>query len=140
MIPQERTMSPSDQAGIIPVGKSTARRGSSPLRHRPLGRASIFADLSHPLKPRRSSNLSDSLDSTRQSLKSSTDDLLLPKAKSLDVLTDHEPSHWHSAPLALALLPAIGGLFFHNGSVIVTDLTLLILAAVFLNWAVRLPW
>ena len=56
------------------------------------------------------------------------------------MVTNHEPSHWHSAPLALALFPALGGLFFHNGSVVVTDLTLLILAAVFLNWAVRLPW
>jgi hypothetical protein len=40
----------------------------------------------------------------------------------------------------LALLPAVGGLFFQNGSAVVTDITLLALAAIFLNWAVRLPW
>lgn len=43
-------------------------------------------------------------------------------------------------PLALALLPAVGGLLFQNGSAIVTDITLLGLAVVFLNWAVRVPW
>ncbi|KAL8999983.1 MAG: hypothetical protein Q9169_001228 [Polycauliona sp. 2 TL-2023] len=51
-----------------------------------------------------------------------------------------EPSHWHSMPLALALLPAVGGVLFQNGSAIVTDITLLGLAVVFLNWAVRVPW
>ncbi|KAK3062688.1 hypothetical protein LTS18_003552, partial [Coniosporium uncinatum] len=33
-----------------------------------------------------------------------------------------------------------GGLFFQNGSLFVTDICLLILAAIFLNWSVRLPW
>lgn len=74
------------------------------------------------------------------SLKSSTDDLLIPRVRTTGMGIDHEPSHWHSAPLGLALLPAVGGLFFKDGSAVVTDITLLLLAAVFLNWSVRLPW
>ena len=71
---------------------------------------------------------------------SSTNDLLLPKVRSPG-LEDHlQPSHWHSAPLALALLPAFGGLLFHNGGAVLTDVSLLGLAAVFLNWSVRVPW
>lgn len=51
-----------------------------------------------------------------------------------------EPTHWHSSPLIFAVLPAVGGLVFNNGSAFVTDVLLLGLAAVFLNWSVRLPW
>jgi hypothetical protein len=29
---------------------------------------------------------------------------------------------------------------FKDGSAVITDITLLALAAIFLNWAVRLPW
>ncbi|KAL8986835.1 MAG: hypothetical protein Q9177_003906 [Variospora cf. flavescens] len=96
--------------------------------------------MSHPLKRRRSSTFSDSIDDAKQSIKSSTDDLLLPRLRSEGLPSHLEPSHWHSTPLALALLPAIGGIFFQNGSAIVTDFTLLGLAAIFLNWSVRLPW
>lgn len=53
---------------------------------------------------------------------------------------DEEPSHWHSSPIAFAFLPALAGLFFTNGSAFVTDMLLLALAALFLNWSVRLPW
>ena len=119
------------------TAKSTARNNMSPLRLRPLGRASTFAELH---SPRRSSNFSDSVDDTRQSIRSSTDDLLLPRVQRAGLETHKESSHWHSAPLGLALLPAIGGLFFNDGSAVVTDLTLLGIAAVFLNWSVRLPW
>ena len=134
-----RTMSPSNEAST-PMAKGTARQSISPIRNRFLGRASTIADIPNPLRHRRSSNFSDSIESTRQSIKSSTDNLLLPRATSPELESNHEPSHWHSAPLALALLPAVGGLFFHDGSAVVTDLTLLSLAAVFLNWSVRLPW
>ena len=134
-----RTMSPSGEIATT-MAKNTARQSDSPIRSRLLGRASTIADVSNPLRHRRSSNFSDSVESTRQSIKSSTDNLLLPRATSPELDTNHEPSHWHSTPLALALLPAIGGLFFQNGSAVVTDLTLLGLAAVFLNWSVRLPW
>ena len=129
---RDRTMSPSNETPTL-TAKSTVRQSDSPIRSRLLGRASAITDISNPLRHRRSSNLSDSI-------KSSTDNLLLPRATSADVETSHEPSHWHSAPLALALLPAVGGLFFENGGAVVTDLTLLGLAAVFLNWSVRLPW
>lgn len=88
---------------------------------------------------RRNSNLSDSISEARNSIRSSTDDLFLPRVvMGEDSAT--EESHWHSAPLGLALLPAIAGVFFQNGSVFVTDVTLLVLAAIFLNWSVRLPW
>ena len=53
---------------------------------------------------------------------------------------DEEVTHWHSTPLAFAMLPAIGGLFFKNGSAFMTDALLLIIAAVFMNWSIRLPW
>ena len=57
-----------------------------------------------------------------------------------DISQYEEPSHWHSSPLAFAFLPALAGLFFTNGSAFVTDILLLGLAALFLNWSVRLPW
>lgn len=84
---------------------------------------------------------SDNISETRKSLRSSTDDLLLPRVNGGSQF-DHvsEASHWHSIPLGLALLPAVGGLLFQDGSAVVTDITLLALAAIFLNWAVRLPW
>lgn len=113
---------------------------SSPLRLRPLGRASTSADMSNPLRHRRSSNFSDSIDDAKQSIKSSTDDLLLPRVRNIGLPGQLEPSHWHSTPLALALLPALGGIFFQNGSAVVTDITLLGLAAIFLNWSIRSPW
>ncbi|KAL8734824.1 MAG: hypothetical protein Q9166_001176 [cf. Caloplaca sp. 2 TL-2023] len=112
----------------------------SPLRQRPFERASTVAEMSSPLRHRRSSTFSDSIDDARQSIKSSTDDLLLPRNRGTSLASQIEPSHWHSTPLALALLPAIGGVLFQNGSAIVTDITLLGLAAIFLNWSVRLPW
>ena len=111
----------------------------------------INMDDSPSLKPRRAytfdsqrrnSTLSDSISEARNSIRSSTDDLFLPRvAKDHATLsTEEEESHWHSAPLGLALLPAIAGIFFHEGSSFVTDVTLLVLAAIFLNWSVRLPW
>ena len=135
----EQTTTPTNLTPTF-MATSTARQNDSPVRSRLLGRASTIADIANPLSHRRSSNLSDSIESTRQSIRSSTDNLLLPTATSAELETNHEPSHWHSAPLTLALLPALGGLFFQNGSAVVTDLTLLGLAAVFLNWSVRLPW
>lgn len=125
-------MSPPSNINIANT-KNSARASLSPLRNKPIGRASTFADTSTPLRHRRSSTFSDSIIS-------STDDLLLPRAKSSGLESQLEHSHWHSAPLALALLPAVGGLLFKNGGSVLTDVTLLGLAAVFLNWSVRLPW
>ncbi|KAJ5958596.1 uncharacterized protein N7479_005746 [Penicillium vulpinum] len=89
---------------------------------------------------RRNSTLSDSLSEARNSIRSSTDDLFLPRVAKDHAALSTEESNWHSAPLGLALLPAIAGIFFHEGSSFVTDVTLLVLAAIFLNWSVRLPW
>ena len=123
-----------------PTAKTSGRSSSSPVPTRPFARASTFGNFTAPLDRRRDSLVSDSVDGAGRSFKSSTDDLLLPRVKSTGLETHHEPSHWHSAPLGLALLPAFGGLFFKNGSAVITDVTLLLLAAVFLNWSVRLPW
>lgn len=132
----EESSVPPTSTPIRDYSTTMGRASMSPLRQR----ASTFADLSSPLRHRRSSTFSDSVDDARQSIKSSTDDLLLPRAKGTTLSSQTEPSHWHSMPLALALFPAVGGVLFQNGSAIVTDITLLGLAVVFLNWAVRVPW
>lgn len=98
-------------------------------------------DLNSTSVLRRNSTLSDSVSEARNSIRSSTDDLFLPRVSRRTNHVDlQEESHWQSAPLGLALFPAIAGVFFKNGSAVVTDITLLVLAAIFLNWSVRLPW
>ena len=49
-------------------------------------------------------------------------------------------SSWHSLPLAFAVLPAMGGMFFPDGGAFVTDIMLLLLLAVFLHWLIKFPW
>ncbi|KAF4302712.1 hypothetical protein GTA08_BOTSDO09265 [Botryosphaeria dothidea] len=93
-----------------------------------------FAPASHPLR-RRSSMLSDF-----SSIRSSTDNLFNPGSRDKDTLPQDEPSHWHSLPLVFAILPAVSGIFFNNGSAVVTDILLLALASLLLNWCVRMPW
>lgn len=119
---------------------SSRTPSASNLRRRGFpSRAATFVEGSWP--QRRNSTLSDSLSEARNSIRSSTDDIFLPRiARDSEDPVATEESYWHSAPLALALLPAIAGVFFQNGSVFVTDVTLLVLAAIFLNWSVRLPW
>ena len=118
---------------------SSGRSAASPLRHRPLSRAATLGDMQSYGDRRRSSFMTaESVD--RESIKSSMSELLLPRAAAPSQTTQNEPSHLHSAPLILALLPALGGLLFNNASAILTDLTLLVLAGIFLNWSVRLPW
>ena len=124
---------------------TTSGRHTSPsppgLRQRPLARASTFAEGRSASDRRRSSLLSETISETRKSFRSSTDNLLLPRATEDDGFHDHDDgSHWQSLPLGLALLPAVGGLFFKNGSAVITDITLLGLAAIFMNWALRSPW
>ena len=53
---------------------------------------------------------------------------------------EEEVTNWHSTPLLFALLPAVGGVLFKEGAAVVTDLLILGLAGIFLNWSVRLPW
>ena len=105
---------------------------------------------SHPspagIPPRRRNSsflTADSFD--RASFRSSTDSLLLPRVSrntftANEEIVDDGSSHLNSIPLVLALLPAVGGLIFTNGTAVLTDVTLLVLAAIFLNWSVRLPW
>lgn len=93
----------------------------------------------HPPE-RRSSGLSFMSEDRRHSVASTANDFILPSVGDHHESDADEPSHWHSTPLAFAFLPAIGGLFFSNGSAFVTDILLLGLAAIFLNWSVRLPW
>jgi hypothetical protein len=84
--------------------------------------------------PRRSSNFSDySLGEAR--------DLLNPRPTGVDIDIPHpESSSLASLSLAFALLPALAGSLFKNGSAVVTDIMLLGLSAVFLNWSVTQPW
>ncbi|TKA70240.1 hypothetical protein B0A55_06884 [Friedmanniomyces simplex] len=82
---------------------------------------------------RRSSILSDATNFT--------EDLIDPSARRRrHTPEDEEVTHWHSTPLAFALLPALGGILFKNGSAFTTDVLLLALAAVFMNWSIRIPW
>ncbi|KAL0931645.1 uncharacterized protein CTRU02_212598 [Colletotrichum truncatum] len=83
------------------------------------------------LQRRRSSTLSDySFVEAR--------DLLNPRPAG--VTSSDDMSNWASVPLAFALLPAVGGLLFNNGSAVVTDVMLLGLSSVFLHWSVTNPW
>lgn len=118
-----------------PESPATSSQISPLLRQRMLNRAATFsegAQSSRPLDRRRSSTLSD-LSDTRQSFTRPVKDS--DALQSLD-----EPTFWYSAPLAFAILPAVGGLFFQNGNGFVTDILLLVLGAMFLNWCVRAPW
>jgi len=94
-----------------------------------------------PLPRRRSSLLSfQSFDDAKQSVRHSATDFILPGLGLEPELRHDGPSHWHSTPLVFAILPALGGLFFTNGTAFTTDILLLGLAAIFLNWSVTLPW
>jgi hypothetical protein len=64
--------------------------------------------------------------------KTSAEEILLP--------TTNDSNTWHSIPLAFAVLPAIGAIFFKDGDAFVTDIMLLLLVAVFLHWLVKFPW
>ncbi|KAL6233862.1 hypothetical protein BDW75DRAFT_231652 [Aspergillus navahoensis] len=98
--------------------------GPSPLnttlRHRGLARAATIAESPQPQNTpqRRNSTFSDSVTEARNTIRSSTDELLFPRAaQDYDGDMRDEESHWHSAPLGLALLPAVAGIFFQNGTI-----------------------
>ncbi|KAI1633288.1 hypothetical protein F4809DRAFT_31737 [Biscogniauxia mediterranea] len=87
---------------------------------------------------RRSSLYSDySLNDARRDIETSADELFNPSRSHLKV---DKKSPFAYVPLTLALLPALAGMFFENGSAFFTDLILLSLAAVFLHWSVTQPW
>ncbi|KAH6610685.1 hypothetical protein Trco_000705 [Trichoderma cornu-damae] len=92
------------------------------------------SDSSSEAPPRRSSNFSEySLNEAR--------DILNPRPHAhAEQLSHHESSPLASLSLAFALLPAIAGVLFQNGSSVVTDIMLLGLAAIFLHWSVTQPW
>ncbi|KAI9645819.1 hypothetical protein NHQ30_005254 [Ciborinia camelliae] len=128
--------SPRRRTSTIPGDEATAT-----LNRRRSNRWSTDGIPSSGLSRRRSSNFSEySLNEFNRSWRDSTDDILRPKPSDVKEEDHHDSSHWDSAPLAFALLPAIGGLFFTNGSSIITDVMLLGFAAILLNWSVRVPW
>lgn len=86
---------------------------------------------------RRKSSIASNLS---RSMHESTESLLLPRAGGHARDRGEESPHWHSVPLAIAILPALGGLLFENGSAFITDIFLLGLGGLFLNWFVRMPW
>ncbi|KAL7960804.1 hypothetical protein V8C34DRAFT_275772 [Trichoderma compactum] len=91
------------------------------------------SDSSSEAPPRRSSNFSDySLNEAR--------DILNPRPHARGEQSHHDSSPLASLSLAFALLPAIAGVLFQNGTSIVTDIMLLGLAAIFLHWSVTQPW
>ncbi|KAK4069939.1 uncharacterized protein Triagg1_6734 [Trichoderma aggressivum f. europaeum] len=91
------------------------------------------SDSSSEAPPRRSSNFSDySLNEAR--------DILNPRPHAQGEQSHHDSSPLASLSLAFALLPAIAGVLFQNGTSVVTDIMLLGLAAIFLHWSVTQPW
>ncbi|KAI0007797.1 hypothetical protein F4779DRAFT_486437 [Xylariaceae sp. FL0662B] len=87
---------------------------------------------------RRSSTYSDfSLNDARRDLETSADGLFNPSRSGS---RETKKSPFSYLPLTLALLPAVAGVFFENGSAFFTDLILLSLAAIFLHWSVTQPW
>ncbi|KAK3356967.1 hypothetical protein B0T25DRAFT_143082 [Lasiosphaeria hispida] len=138
-------------AGVKSMGLSTGSDAPPASRPHPLRRAVTVDEaaygarwrpssdnLGSPKPPedhrRRSSTFSDySLAEARRGLQ---DDILNPGGVDLQ---SHEKK-WSWLPLLFALLPPFGGILHKNGSAVITDLMLLGLAAVFLNWSVTQPW
>ncbi|GKT53495.1 hypothetical protein ColTof4_05673 [Colletotrichum tofieldiae] len=113
---------------IVTVDDNSQMRRRAPFGHIPT--ENTFAEKG--LGRRRSSTLSDYSFSEAR-------DFLNPRPGDVPSSAD-EVSNWASIPLAFALLPAVGGLLFKNGSAVVTDVMLLGLSAVFLHWSVTHPW
>ncbi|KAF2181808.1 hypothetical protein K469DRAFT_588626 [Zopfia rhizophila CBS 207.26] len=129
--------------GAPPESHATGSQIHPILRQRMLNRAATFSEGAHPAPslPRRRSSMVSDVSDTRHSFRSSTDNLLRPGGNNMDrLVSSEETTVWHSAPLAFAILPAVGGLLFQNGSAIVTDILLLGFGSMFLNWFVRSPW
>ena len=126
----------------VPVNRSVGagkppgygfRRAMTVDEGAPLRRRSTLSADTTPFDapPRRSSNFSEySLSEAR--------DILNPQPEGVHVSS--ESSSLASLSLAFALLPALAGVLFKNGSAVVTDVMLLGLAGVFLHWSVTQPW
>ncbi|KAK8113653.1 hypothetical protein PG999_005722 [Apiospora kogelbergensis] len=106
------------------------------LRRRPTANsptADPFGDIR-----RRSSNFSDfSLNDARHSFGHNMEGIWTPDKEKKQ---SDERTRYALIPLVLALLPAVGGILFQNGSAFLTDIILLGLAAIFLHWSVTQPW
>lgn len=118
------------------LNKPNSSRASD-LRNRLSRKSSNLRSPEPALLRRRSSILSySSLEDARNSFH---DDVIHPTSSARGHGREDEITHWSSTPLAFAILPAIAGLLFTNGSAFVTDALLLGLAAVFMNWSIRVP-
>ncbi|OBT89329.1 hypothetical protein VE02_01401 [Pseudogymnoascus sp. 03VT05] len=138
--PSRRTLTPTESSQFRRPRLASLPESPPPRPPRPRSPSPLSSTSRPPAARRRSSLISidslSSLSSARRTLHSDSASLLHPPP-----VDAHDGlSAWHSLPLAFALLPAVGGLVFKDGSQVVSDVLLLGLAAVFLNWSVRLPW
>jgi hypothetical protein len=110
------------------------------IRQRPLSRAATLP-VEPPSAPHGRRSSLHSISSAQDSLRGSADDLWTPRPYEDHEQKEHsEVTNWHSLPLVFALVPAVAGLVIQDGAKIFTDVLLLGLASVFLNWSVKLPW
>lgn len=126
-------LSPLREGGVSGSGasaSSSVSANSTTTSRRRLSRASTAPAAESA--GRRNSLLSEY--NLREALRSKTEQVLSPAVSSAD------GSPWHNVPLAFAVLPAVGGVLFKGGNYFVTDVILLLLAAVFLHWLVKFPW
>lgn len=135
-------------SGISP----TARTSGRDLFPEPLLRRAAtvnFGSQPHPIHAqssstafggmkRRGSGFSDGFGDARRDIETSADELFNPTRTRR--LESPDRTALSYTPLALALLPALAGMFFQNGAAFFTDLILLAIAAVVLNWSVTQPW
>lgn len=135
--------------------EDTPAMSPSTLESRPMRRAATIGEGSQPAQlrrrlvnsqstlgtsfgefRRRSSTFSDySLDAARRNLHHE----ILNPAASFDS-DEHGASESSLMPLAFALLPAVAGMFHNKGSDFITDIILIVLAAIFLHWSLTVPW
>lgn len=136
----EAKPTPTPRPTATSSGTSTAPT-SAAVRNRLLPHPSSSSpSRTPPAQPRRRSSLLSLTSLERSSSQQSWADELLNPKTGRSSHDDNQVTHWHSSPIAFAILPAVGGLLFTNGSAVVTDGLLLILAALFMNWSIRLPW
>ncbi|KXJ94927.1 hypothetical protein Micbo1qcDRAFT_202604 [Microdochium bolleyi] len=139
----------SSKPGPPPAAQASGRDSSFP---EPLLRRAAtvnFGSQSHPPHAssssafggmkRRGSTFSDGFSDARRDLENSADELFNPtRARRREESADRSALSY--TPLVLALLPAVAGMIFQNGASFFTDLILLAIAAVVLNWSVTQPW
>lgn len=123
-----------------PKGHATASEIHPLLRQRMLNRAATLSEGVQPARSwdhlrRRSSLWSDVSSDSRPLSRADT----ASKSASTE-MAGEEATLWYSAPLVFAILPAVGGIFFQGGNGFVTDVLLVLLGGIFLNWCVKTPW